>query len=864
MPKDTPKRTLTTRGPAKIILLKVEICFFLSGMAALLYQTAWMRQLSVVFGTSELAVATVLTAYMAGLAIGAAIAAKYVFRVTRPLLTYGLLEAGIAISAILVPTLLLVAGGLATLVLGGQASPPQASGFGQLLFYFLSTLVILVIPTSLMGATLPLLSKYVVKTNEQVGIRIGELYSINTFGAVAGTLTAAFLLLPLISLTHTIMIGAVMNFAVLAIVITIVKAEATSTPESTQSKVLITDNRDSSNYKKALPKHEAFWKTPYGWILPIMALSGVATFTYEILWTRLIAHILGGSVAAFAIMLAGFLIGIAVGSAIAAKRAISQQSAQRWFVVSQLGIACLSALIYFMINVSVPENGGLLSNSVLTLSLLLPSTFFIGATFPLAVRMLANDEKDAPSATARVYAWNTVGAIFGATLAGYFLIPAIKYAGAIQFAVYLNLALACAAVFLGSGLLKTAPLNIIQNTRLSLPLRLSPFILVVLAGLFYRPQWPENVVSFSLINSDKPLSSDIVYYGVGRSSTVLLFDNKSHFSIRTNGLPEAIITAKGASTSGLNSQMLLSVLPVIARPEASNLLVAGFGGGVVVERVPPSIEEIDVLELEPKVIEANQLISHRRQYDPFADHRINIIYNDARSALQLTDKRYDIIVSQPSHPWTAGASHLYTQEFMQLAEQHLTKNGVFLQWMNTDFTSEHLLRSLTATLTDTFKYVRVYQFYPKVLSFLASNHELEPEKHILKTGQPFTDNQHYYNDINVSSAEAVLAGLAFDDQGARKFSQTGRIITDDFNILGTRSALAIDSKKVLSEQRLQEIILEHSPLYSAESWVYTDLNSGLDLKLLLDRVYYLNTPAFDQRVLKLSSVERRIALQNDN
>jgi spermidine synthase len=193
--------------------------FFLSGMAAPLYQTAWMRQLSVVFRSSELAVATVLTAYMAGLSLAAAITAKYVFRITRPLLTYGLLEAGITISAIFVPTLLLAAGALASHVFGGHASPPQASGFGQMLFYFLSTLVILVIPTALMRATLPLLSKYVAKTNEQVGIRIGGLYAINTFGAVAGNLVAAFVLLPFISLTHTTLIGALINLAVFAIVI---------------------------------------------------------------------------------------------------------------------------------------------------------------------------------------------------------------------------------------------------------------------------------------------------------------------------------------------------------------------------------------------------------------------------------------------------------------------------------------------------------------------------------------------------------------------------------------------------------------------------------------------------------------------
>ncbi len=129
------------------------------------------------------------------------------------------------------------------------------------------------------------------------------------------------------------------------------------------------------------------------------------------------------------------------------------------------------------------------------------------------------------------------------------------------------------------------------------------------------------------------------------------------------------------------------------------MLIVGYGGGMVIEGVPPSVQRIDVIELEPKVsrrIEPPQL----RRRDPLADPRVNIVLNDARGALRLTDHRYHAIVSQPSHPWTAGASHLYTREFMQLAHDHLTPDGVFVQWMNVIFMDEDLLRSLTATLLE--------------------------------------------------------------------------------------------------------------------------------------------------------------------
>ena len=184
-------------------------CFFLSGLAALLYQTAWMRQFSTVFGTSELAVATVLSAYMGGLAFGAAVAGKYINHAKRPVLTYGILEAAIALSALLVPVLLIAARAAYAQILGGQETPPDASGLGQSLFYFVVAFIVLAIPTACMGATLPLLTRYAVTNDQQIGSRVGALYAINTIGAVFGTIIAAFVLLPAFGLLNTVWFGVV-------------------------------------------------------------------------------------------------------------------------------------------------------------------------------------------------------------------------------------------------------------------------------------------------------------------------------------------------------------------------------------------------------------------------------------------------------------------------------------------------------------------------------------------------------------------------------------------------------------------------------------------------------------------------------
>ncbi len=676
------------------ILTGVFACFVLSGFAALLYQTAWMRQFSLVFGTSELAVAAVLSAYMGGLAVGSAIAAKWVDRIRRPVLFYGLLEAGIAISALLVPWLLQLTHGLYVAVFGGQPEPVDASGLGQSFFYLGTAFIVLMIPTSFMGATLPLLTKYVVRSDEQVGPRVGLLYATNTMGAVGGTVVAGFLLLPMLGLKGTVYVGVAVNLLVFLIAALIARAVANVRTESAAPQTTLSN---AGNNTTGLSKRHL--------ILPLMLLSGANSFVYEVLWTRLLGHILGGSVAAFATMLASFLGGITIGSAIAARFATTRAQAIYGLIAVQCGVAVASVLIYHYLPLAIPEQVGLKGNVLLAVVILLPATLFIGASYPFAVRIFALSEKDAAPAAAKVYAWNTVGAIVGATVAAFFLIPALKYEGAVKFAVLMNLALAVVASLLIQS----------RNSRHRLTIQVATVIALLATALGYRPDVPEDILRTSPVYA--PKEGELRYYEVGRSATVIIIEEAGFFNIRTNGLPEASTNLKGAPPYKHN-QRLLSALPVLARPDIEDMLVVGFGAGATLEGVPPSVKSIDVIELEPEVIVANQSISAERQIDPLADPRIKIFINDARSALALTNKRYDAIVSQPSHPWTAGASHLYTREFMSLANDHLTEGGVFLQWMNTQFVNEELLRSLCATMLAVFDHVRVYQWDPEVLFFL--------------------------------------------------------------------------------------------------------------------------------------------------
>jgi predicted membrane-bound spermidine synthase len=655
------------------------------------------------------------------------------------------------------------------------------------------------------------LTKYVVRSDEQVGPRVGLLYATNTMGAVGGTIVAGFLLLPMLGLKGTVYVGVAVNLLVFIIAALIAKVVSGA---QIQSDVAPSSDAAQVSAKGLARRHI---------ILPLMLLSGANSFVYEVLWTRLLGHILGGSVAAFATMLASFLGGITIGSAIAARFATTRAQAIYGLIAVQCGVAIASALIYHYLPLAIPEQVGLKGNVLLAVVILLPATLFFGASYPFAVRIFALSEKDAAPAAAKVYAWNTVGAIVGATVAAFFLIPALKYEGAVKFAVLMNLALAVIASLLIQS----------RNSRRRLTIQVATVFVLLATALGYRPDVPEDILRTSPVYA--PKEGELRYYEVGRSATVVIFEEAGFFNIRTNGLPEASTNLKGAPPYKHN-QRLLSALPVLARPDIEDMLVVGFGAGATLEGVPPSVKSIDVIELEPEVIAANQSISAERQIDPLADPRIKIFINDARSALALTNKRYDAIVSQPSHPWTAGASHLYTREFMSLASDHLTKGGVFLQWMNTQFVNEELLKSLCATMLAVFDHVRVYQWDPEILFFLGSSLSLDVEVDIANTGRPFSDNPVHYLEMGVGSVEDVVVALAMDHENVLRFAGDAIPITDNFNQMATQSARAMDNGETLSVNRLMNVLAPFDPLVQGDSWLHESFPTPLNYTYISRRL----------------------------
>jgi spermidine synthase len=776
-----------------------------------------MREFAFVFGTSELALAAVLAGYMGGLAVGSAIASRLAPRIERPVLWYGVLELLIALCAIGMPFGLFALTHVYVSAFGGGAVGGEPGALASL-FRLSGAFLLLLAPTALMGATLPLLARHAVRRDDEVGPRVGALYAINTAGAIAGTVVAAFWLLPAIGLRHTVYVGAAVN----GLVFLAAAGLARGAPAPASPGIAPVRTRSAG-----------------AWILPLMTLSGAVSFSYEVFWVRLLSQLLGGSVYAFATMLSSFLLGISVGSAWGGRIARRPDDAAVHFALIQLWIAAL-ALAAFAVADLLPAwadalgagwKASPLANAPLAAAVLLPVALCIGATFPLAVRVLVADASDTAAGTARVYAWNTLGAIIGSIGTGFYLLPLAGFVGTARAGAATSLALAALAGWLAT------------------PRRRWPAVAAaggaLLLGLLPLHNPWKLLRSFPI--GGGAAQERTRFFEVGRSATVMLTERPGNFRIFTNGLPESLIDKKDAVPGQGTLSRWLGLLPSMLRSDVRNMLVVGLGGGNALEGISPTVESVDVVELEPEVVVANRLIGSERLVDPLALPRTRVIVNDARGALMLSDTRYDAIVSQPSHPWTAGASHLYTLEFFELARDRLTDDGIFVQWIGLAFVDETLMRSLIATLGRVFPHVQVFLPVPGGVLFAASRSPFGVGD---ATRQAIRDAPEHLARYGVLVPEDLAAAQILDDAGCAAMGRDALINTDDHNYLSTRSARIGDNQLETSE--LVAMAKPYEPLVRIE---------GLDPIRLVETLLRTGRYARAATVAQtLDGVDREIAL----
>jgi spermidine synthase len=781
------------RGVRTAILL----CFFLSGAAGLVYQVAWSKALGLVFGHTVYAIATVLAVFMAGLAAGSAVIGRWCEQKTKPVSLYGWME-------------LLIAGlGAASLAgLVGvrwlyRAAFPWLADVPALLLLLrvLGAALVLFLPTFLMGGTLPVLVRGLIRHSAELGVRIGRLYWVNTAGAVAGTLAAGFLLLPALGLKRTVGVAVVLN--VLAGLAALVLDRRLG---------LVERQTAAANVRTKL-----FW-TASGWpwlLLTSFAVVGATAMAYEIAWTRLLSTMLGSSIYTFTLTLAVFLAGLVLGSFLFERwTAQGRQPSSTRFATTQLltALAALGFLASFellagLVPPILRAGGGSFTGLVLaqfaaTGLTMLPAAIVFGFNFPLVVALIAglSAGRGHAEAVGRAYAANTIGAIGGALLTGFWLLPAVGSFRTVVVAAIVNLALALL-------------LELLSRPRRPLALATTALLLAAAAGVatsgaFYNRAlatfgtvlyWDLYQLPLSL--TEVAETTDVVYAEDGLNASVAVVRTENYLALRTNGKVDA-------SNHDTITQLLVGHLGLWFHPSPRRVLVVGFGSGMTVSAVARDVdvEQIDCVEIEPAVIRAAAYLSplHR---GVLGDPRLRLIADDARNFLFTTRERYDVIVSEPSNPWIAGVATLFTRDFYAAVRQRLHPGGIFVQWVQGYALEPDDVRSLLATALLHFPRATLWRAETHDYLLLAQTRDEPLRLDRLRALWSRPEMQEEFAHLKLAQPEGLLAYHRLDDAPLRRLAAGAAIQTDDHPRLEYRAPRVLLRPNL--EEKIDALIASH-------------------------------------------------------
>ncbi len=697
----------STKGTHDSTLFLIGLCFILSGATGLIYEVLWARMLGLVFGATTLAVSTVLAAFMGGLALGSALAGKLGPRIRRPLATYGWMEIGIAAYALFVPFLFRFIDHVYVLI--WQQFQPGFFAFS--LWRFMLSSLVLLVPTTLMGATLPVLAAALVHSSGSNSNSVTRLYACNLAGAILGTLAAGFVLLPVLGVRRTIVVAAALN-VVVGVVAILLQRRATSELPMDQQRGEISDATvqiDSSRF----------------WIFAAFA-SGFVTISTQVSWTRILTMIIGSSTYAFSIVVALFLIGLAAGAWWIARKDRSESLRATILKVEVFTAILLLASLFTLnklpallitlgLKLQISSWPGLLALQILSATLLiLVPAFLMGMVMPLVLVWASAGQNKAVARVGRSYAVNTIGAIAGAFSAGFVLIPKTSTRFTLLLAASCCLFVAGIAYkpnksttdpALKRGLaMGLTAAFVIMLFVLAPPMNLGDLSIGAYDSLVRVLAQTREGVKNDTSQEDKPETHELLWYREGPTATVSVRKDQDTVSMAINGRTNA-----SDSRFDMPTQVMLGQLPLLVAPKIDNGLIIGYATGVTVgSTLQSAVQSVTCVELEPETIAASEFFNHINNR-PLDDPRTHLIVDDARTFLRVTPNRYDFIVSEPSHPWVPGVANLFTQEFFELGRARLKDEGIFVQWVQIYQLSTESLRSVLATYHKVFPHVLVFR-----------------------------------------------------------------------------------------------------------------------------------------------------------
>jgi len=682
--------------------LALYLLFGCSGAAGLIYEVLWARYLALFVGSTGLAQVIVLATFMGGLAIGGHFLGRVADRVASPLKYYAYLELAIGVYALLFDRIF---------EWGRAAFQLFADGVGGLapglvLGKIAACVCTILIPSVLMGATLPALGRHVIRSFRTVGSKLAFLYFLNSLGAVAGCLLAGFYLIRNYGLHFSMVAGGALNIAV-GVVALVLSVRA--------------------DVSRAVPLEEARTTSPpmpgwvFGVLLASVGVSGAVSMMYEVAWIRLLTLVLGSSTYSFSLMLATFILGLSMGGFLLSRRkkptgytAIFGASEVAVGLTVLLSLPFYVRLPYLFNQVASslsrePATFGLyqLTKFLLCAMVMFIPTVFQGITLPAATKVLARDVRTLGRRVGSVFAVNTLGTLLGVVAAACIGLPGLGIKGMLELAVGLNLLLGLVVL-----------LTVRQRGKRNGMLALSGVAIVLVASAYaatmdrwdrdvltagtYRTR--ERIPSFSEL-TERARERTTVFYRDGIDATVAVQDVQEPH-------PERLLVINGkvdASTVGdLPTQKMLAHVPMLFHPHPRRVLVIGLGSGATVGSVLTyEVEQVDVVELSRDVIAAGPLFAEiNRRY--WEDPRARVVWEDAKTFLQTTDSTYDVIISEPTNPWIAGVAGLFSTEFFEACRKRLNPGGLFVQWVQSYEIEDASFYLILETFTRSYPYYTLW------------------------------------------------------------------------------------------------------------------------------------------------------------
>ncbi|WP_303720599.1 fused MFS/spermidine synthase [Malonomonas rubra] len=642
----------------------IYFLFGLSGFSALVYEILWTKHLILTFGATMPAVSMVAATFMTGLALGGFLFGRLADRSANLFRLYALLELGIVISAVGFPVAL--HGVEHTYLPLSQVFPdnPLLINFSRQLFAAL----LLLPPTVCMGGTLPVVSRLFIGPG--FSAPVGRLYALNTVGAVAGCFGAAFWLIPSFGLAETGVIAVAINLSI-----------ALAFWWRARRPVAVRDTVVGASLPPASCN-----STECRCLLFCVAFLGALGLGYEILWTRVFLLFLGNTTFAFAIILGIYLTGLSLGGALYARWLSRLRNRHRLFqqLMALAGLFILATapfydrLAYLFQQAHQQASGDwgtlcLLNVAIVAAVILIPTTLS-GALLPAAVGLYSSDLTHAGENVGIVILCNTLGAVVGSVLAGFLLIPWVGLLGSFRLLALLNLLLAFAYLLRFKKQLqpvgKLVPSLVLGLLLALVPLNWNP--LLMNTAVYYYAPMIAKVGGLDAYIEDTSLVD--VEEGIETTVAVKEYQKRIRF-FSVNGKTD------GSTGRDMSTQVLVGQLPMLLKNSPKNALVIGLGTGATLNEVVSHPKtQIDCIEISPEVVRVAPFFSTVNGH-AWENPRTHLVIQDARQWLLTRNKRYDVIISEPSNPWQTGNANLFTSDFYQIAVKRLTPGGVFCQWL---------------------------------------------------------------------------------------------------------------------------------------------------------------------------------------